>query len=96
MDDQSFLVLEYKLNSRHSYFILGYDTTLVVLSLRQTSVQGSREKNSCITKTTTTTTTTPTCMLELVTVTDKILISQNSNSPSLDVIYVHQSLNETG
>lgn len=34
MDDLSFLVLEYKLSSKHSYFILEYDTTLVVLSIK--------------------------------------------------------------
>ena len=36
------------------------------------------------------------CTLELVTVTDKTLISQNLNIPSLHVIYVQQLLNETG
>ena len=69
----------------YSYFILGYDTTLVVLSLKT----NNREKK-------TTTTTTPTRTLKLVTVTDKTLISQNLNSPSLHVIYVQQLLNETG
>ena len=64
----------------YSYFILGYDTTLEVLPLKT----NSREKKFRMRKTTTTTT--PICTLELVTVTDKILISQNLNSPSLHVI----------
>ena len=69
----------------YSYFILA-----VVLSLKT----NSREKNFCIRKTTTTTT--PIRTPELVTVTDKTLISQNLNIPSLHVIYVQQLLNERG